>query len=431
MKKEFFLRFRDQFSKKSTFNFFVTQCKKLITDCHFEHPEGIKKLKKIQKARQPSKLRSILFVTGVFPDILHGGGLRIFDFIMALISKGINVDLFTITSPQYSKGIISSYKSNLGRFKLAKNNHFNSCELEKFIGKKKYNFIVVVWPWTSSIITPKIYEKNRIIFDFIECTTKRTLLDFCFCRPSIAKVKSFLECLLWELKASSYAMGLIYVTAEDRSFVRKYLSIKQKNLIIPSYINSEFSKTKNTFVKNKNSVCFIGNYDHYPNLNAIEWYLKKVHSKVLKAIPSYRFYIIGFANSNKNKLDSLLASYKALNRSAIYVGFVEKANEELSKYQIAVSPLISGAGFRGKLVQYSMLCKPCVATSLSCAGLPLKHGKNILIADDAQSFANHVIDLLKDKNLQNKISKNAYDLVSRKYTWESNIGPIINKLGRL
>ena len=115
----------------------------------------------------------------------------------------------------------------------------------------------------------------------------------------------------------------------------------------------------------------------------------------------------------------------------IYVGFVKEANEEISKYQIAVSPLITGAGFRGKLIQYSILSKPTVATSISCAGLPFKPGEHILIADDAQTFIKSVINLLKDQSLQKKISKKSYDLISSKYTWESNIDRIMLELSSI
>jgi glycosyltransferase involved in cell wall biosynthesis len=428
MKIDFFKRFRDQFSSFKSFNLFDTQARRLISSGHFENPEKIKKPEKHDNIPPVHKLKSLLFVTGIFPDILHGGGLRIYDFITALNERNVNIDLFTVAGAQYSKNIIPSYKRRLRRLKIAKDEDFNSRELETFIGRKKYDYIIVVWPWTASIISPKLSKKNKIIFDFIECTTKRTMQDILLGRITIKKVKFFLETLLWELKACSIAKGLIFVTREDKLFAKKYLKVIQKSTVVSSYISSNFSRLKNKCVEKSNSVCFIGNYDHYPNIDAIEWYIKKIHINVLKAIPTYKFYIIGSVNLNSKRLDRLLSKYKNFSNSIIYIGFVKEANEELAKYQIAVSPLISGAGFRGKLIQYSILSKPIVATSLSCAGLPLKHGGNILIADDAKSFSDNVVALLRDKSLQKKISKNAYDLISVKYTWESNIDRIISEL---
>ena len=431
MKIDYFLRFRDQFSSIKSFNLFDTQARRFINSGHFENPAKIKKPLKYINIQSAHKLKSLLFVTGVFPDIIHGGGLRIYDFISALNEKNINVDLFTAASAQYSKNIIPSYKCKLRRMKIAEGADFNSRELETFIGRKKFDYIIVVWPLTASIISPNLSEKNKIIFDFIECTTKRTMMDILMGRITIKKVKFFVESLLWELKAISIAKGFIFTTREDKLFAKKYLNVIQKNIIVPSYINSSFSKLKNKNVEKSNSVCFIGNYDHYPNIDAIEWYLKKIHMNVLKRIPTYKFYIIGSVNSNSKRLHKLLSKYKNFSNSIIYVGFVKEANEEISKYQIAVSPLITGAGFRGKLIQYSILSKPTVATSISCAGLPFKPGEHILIADDAQTFIKSVINLLKDQSLQKKISKKSYDLISSKYTWESNIDRIMLELSSI
>ena len=87
MKIDFFKRFRDQFTSFKSFNLFDTQARRLISSGHFENPENIKKPEKHDNIPPAHKLKSLLFVTGIFPDILHGGGLRIYDFIFKFLKK--------------------------------------------------------------------------------------------------------------------------------------------------------------------------------------------------------------------------------------------------------------------------------------------------------------------------------------------------------
>ena len=61
--------------------------------------------------------------------------------------------------------------------------------------------------------------------------------------------------------------------------------------------------------------------------------------------------------------------------------------------------------------------KAVVATRLACDGIEVEHNKNILIADTPESFAQCVIELLKNPELRNRLGKNGREMAIRKYTW--------------
>jgi glycosyltransferase involved in cell wall biosynthesis len=60
--------------------------------------------------------------------------------------------------------------------------------------------------------------------------------------------------------------------------------------------------------------------------------------------------------------------------------------------------------------------KAIVSTSVGCEGINVSNGKNILIADDPEDFANKTIELLKNPDMRINLEKNALELV-KTYDW--------------
>ena len=61
---------------------------------------------------------------------------------------------------------------------------------------------------------------------------------------------------------------------------------------------------------------------------------------------------------------------------------------------------------------------PCVATSLATRGLQVKPGRDLLVADDAETFARQVLLIFQDEALNKKIAQNARGYVERHHNWK-------------
>ena len=61
--------------------------------------------------------------------------------------------------------------------------------------------------------------------------------------------------------------------------------------------------------------------------------------------------------------------------------------------------------------------KAVVSTSIGVEGINITNGKDILVADQPEEFANAVIKLLKDDNLRESIGINARQIVEREHSW--------------
>jgi len=80
-------------------------------------------------------------------------------------------------------------------------------------------------------------------------------------------------------------------------------------------------------------------------------------------------------------------------------------------------PLRMGSGTRLKVLEALSMAKPMVSTSVGCEGIDVADGEHLLIRDDAQTFAQGVLDLLEDRSRALNLGAQGRQLVHRKYQW--------------
>lgn len=159
--------------------------------------------------------------------------------------------------------------------------------------------------------------------------------------------------------------------------------------------------------KETNSVAFIGGMDWLPNREGVEWFLNEVWARVLVEIPDAQFYLAG-----RNFPDDLK---KRTDKGVRIVGEVENAQEFVNAHAVAIVPLFAGSGMRVKIVEAMALSRAIVSTSIGAESLAYTNGKNILIADTAETFAEAIIRILKDTQKRVDLGKQARQLILEKY----------------
>ena len=60
---------------------------------------------------------------------------------------------------------------------------------------------------------------------------------------------------------------------------------------------------------------------------------------------------------------------------------------------------------------------PCITTNLANNSLHAEEGKEILIGNNEQELAQHIITLLTNKDKADTLAQNGYDFVHRVYDW--------------
>ena len=156
------------------------------------------------------------------------------------------------------------------------------------------------------------------------------------------------------------------------------------------------------------SLFHIGALDWAPNQEGLLWFILKCWPEINKLHPDLKFYIAG-----RNAPEWL---EKQLYGDGIeYVGEVNDAYEFMNSKSIMIVPLHSGSGMRIKIIEGMALGKAIISTSIGSEGIPTKTEENILIADDPESFTQSITKLTTNKELFEKISRNAIDFIHKKF----------------
>jgi glycosyltransferase involved in cell wall biosynthesis len=135
-------------------------------------------------------------------------------------------------------------------------------------------------------------------------------------------------------------------------------------------------------------VMFLGSMDWEANIDGVLYFCRDIWPQVKQAVPNARFRIVGRSPD---------ARIKQLASDDIEVtGRVESVIEHLREAAVFVVPLRIGGGTRLKIYEAMAMRKAAVSTTVGAEGLDVNHGRDILLEDDPQSFANGVIELLRD-----------------------------------
>lgn len=212
--------------------------------------------------------------------------------------------------------------------------------------------------------------------------------------------KKYLELLTNRLK--TYELGklnqfdlVVPISEEDLEF---YKTLGERKPLFTSGFGIETEGYPQIELGDK-KISFLGSLDWLPNQEGLHWFIDKVWPLVVKGDETLKLEVAG-----KNPPDSIKA-IKAANYEL--KGEVDSALEFLKDTAVMVVPLISGSGIRIKIVEGLAWGLPMVSTSKGAEALGLTSGENILIADDPQEFADHILSLTADKEKRESLSAKA------------------------
>jgi len=155
-------------------------------------------------------------------------------------------------------------------------------------------------------------------------------------------------------------------------------------------------------------VVFTGSMDWEPNMDAVEYFCWEIWPVVLEAFPNARFQIVG---RNPHSRVQQLAS-----RSVEVTGTVATVADYLRHAAVVVVPLRIGGGTRLKIFEAMAMGKAVVSTSIGAEGLGVVPGRDLVVTDTSETFADSILTLLREPGLRRRYELSASEL-ARRYDW--------------
>jgi polysaccharide biosynthesis protein PslH len=161
------------------------------------------------------------------------------------------------------------------------------------------------------------------------------------------------------------------------------------------------------------SLLFIGNFIHPPNVEAAIRLIQKIFPPIQKQIPTINLYIVGDQAPDEIK--------QLAGENIIITGRVPEVTPYLDQAALFVAPMRSGGGIRIKVLEALAAGKAVVATPLAIEGLRLVDGVHISIGESDGELVERIIILLNDPQKRASLARHARAWAVEHSGWNRSI----------
>lgn len=167
----------------------------------------------------------------------------------------------------------------------------------------------------------------------------------------------------------------------------------------------------------------VGLMTYEPNRDGAWFFAREVLPKVRAAVPDTILRVVG-----RYVDEADVAGLRALSGVTV-TGEVADLSGDLGTADVAVVPVRFGGGTRIKILEAFASRLPVVTTTVGVEGIDAVDGEHLLVADDAEAFANACIRLIRDPGLGAALADAGQGLWRARYRW-SVIAPAITAVMR-
>jgi len=364
---------------------------------------GIKPRADAPKANNglPQGQRRALVCAPLMPEFDRASGSgRIYDFILFLRNAGWKVTFV-------SRNVIGPperYVRLLEEAGVVALPAYGD-DIRKLIKHERFDLALLAFWHIGELYAPQLRQllpQVKVIVDSVDLHFVRNARQR-FVQPLDGSAPSLLDAsagdeIIRELNTYASADAVLTVSEKEAALLNSLLGDQANATAAPDCEDLPLSSTPFSARK---GMLFVGNFSHLPNVDAIKYLcgdvLPKLPAAILRSNP---LSIVGSDVS-----DEVRTAVAGL-PSVSLVGWVPSLIPYFQKAKIALVPLRYGAGTKRKLIQSLMIGTPAVSTSVGTEGLDLRDREEVLVADDARSFADAIVMLLRDEELWQRLASN-------------------------
>lgn len=209
--------------------------------------------------------------------------------------------------------------------------------------------------------------------------------------------------LMLERRAIKLAKKTFVCSERDRAYLTDIWRLPNV-VVVPNAVNMPVMRAATAAP----TLLFIGGYFYPPNAVAAEFLITEIWPLVKREITDANLIIAGAS-------PELIKSFNRHVGGVQYTGFVEDLDELYRETRVVCCPILAGGGTRVKILEAAAYGKPIVSTHIGAEGIEFEDGREILLRDDAKSFAHACIELLREPALCDALGKAARKKVELLY----------------
>jgi glycosyltransferase involved in cell wall biosynthesis len=207
--------------------------------------------------------------------------------------------------------------------------------------------------------------------------------------------------------------GVFACSLDDQKILNTITSDMAPIHVIPNGVDTEYFNSSNLNGIEEDALIFTGSMDWLPNDDAITFFCGKILPLIWQKKENVKFYVVG-----KNP-STLVKDLAKRDSRVIVTGRVDDVRPFIQRSKVFIVPLRIGGGTRLKILEAMSMRKAVVSTSIGAEGIECTDGKDILLGDKSQDFADQVLFLLNNHQKSQEIGTEARKLVCDQYDWNT------------
>jgi len=356
-----------------------------------------------------------------------GSQKRIYD-ISKFLSKNNKVDLLCIGN-SFSKKKYSHLK-HLNQLKVFQTNFFSkivnvlfsifkiepmqngyffSKEIKSYVDENKDNYDVIIFHLIRTAqYLPNNYRGKAILemTDLISSNYNQIISSTSFLNPiKYLYLAEYFLLKKYELNISTLFDKVIFVSKKELSSSKLFIEKNKVEVIGNTF---EIKRKIFKFKKNNFRILFVGNINYLPNKMACYNFAKKVMPRLNKKYKNLQFDIVG-------KISALDKFFLSKSKNVKIHGPLHKLDVLIKESICGVCNLDIATGLQNKIFTYMSYGLPAIISEECFPDNLLKKNKDVLVYKNKKQFLNHIFKLIKSKSFSNKLSKNGFLAIKKKF----------------
>ena len=224
----------------------------------------------------------------------------------------------------------------------------------------------------------------------------------------------WLRMLRYEASVFRRADHVIAMSLRDAEIIRA-VSPRVPSTIVPPGVDRELLAPRPRR-PGPGRVLYLGQMEHFPNLDGLLFLYREIWPRVRRAHPEARLTVAGRgAREELARVAPQTLAAMESDQSVDLAGFVPDLQVTMDLTAVMAAPLRLGSGVRTKVIEAMAAGLPVVTTTRGAEGLAVAHERELLIADEPEQFARELVRLLRDPELQARLSRAGRELAAREH----------------
>lgn len=198
------------------------------------------------------------------------------------------------------------------------------------------------------------------------------------------------------------------ISAQDRDLL--YHPRRNEVAVVPNGVDTGYFAPRQ--VEKEYDLLFTGNMNYPPNIDSVLFLVHHILPLVHAKRPGTSLLIAGVDP------DQRVRELERKDGTVTVSGWVKDIRASYASARIFAAPMQIGTGLQNKLLEAMAMRMPCVTSGLANNAVGAVPGESILIGQDPQDYADHILRLLDQPEERERLAENGLAFVRNAFDWD-------------